>query len=453
MKEIAIEIKDLSKIYVLDDKFKQNFRERISTQGIKSKKIQALSDINLSIAKGDVVGIIGSNGSGKSTLLKIISGITRPSRGTVSIEGRVASILEVGTGFHPELSGRENIYFSSGVLGMTREETAQLENEIIEFSELNDFIDMQVKYYSSGMFMRLAFSVIAHVQADILLLDEVFSVGDAEFKRKSKKKIQELVSQGNKTVLIVSHEMSAITETCNNFVWLKNGQIEGVDKDFNVINAYLRGGIEQRPRTEQVEELEEKRDFDEIEEPKLQLQKNEKLDYQISTIEKNGCVSAVEITSLINEDLGEVLSISVSTPSKTKRIIPSQDICLSCTYLKTSTKNIHPVFILSYQLSNFSVVCNSKFNKQILNINKATQDVGIYSAICTIPKNLLNNGIFGVSLYFLDDKRQECLYLSNPISFEVDYDTSFNSKYTDNGSVNCAVKPMFNWEIKKVKQE
>jgi ABC-type polysaccharide/polyol phosphate transport system ATPase subunit len=216
----AIHISNLGKTYILDEKFKQNFREKIVSNSNQVQIVQALKNINLSIEKGEVVGILGDNGSGKSTLLKLISGITRPSLGTIEIHGKVASILEVGTGFNPELSGRENIYFSGEVLGMKRKELKNLEAKIIAFSEIKDFIDMQVKYYSSGMFMRLAFSVVAHVDADIILLDEVFSVGDASFRRKSEARIKEMANS-EKTVIVVSHDLSSLSKLCSRFVWLE----------------------------------------------------------------------------------------------------------------------------------------------------------------------------------------------------------------------------------------
>jgi lipopolysaccharide transport system ATP-binding protein len=183
----------------------------------------ALKDVNFEIKQGEVVGIIGRNGAGKSTLLKILSRITEPTTGRVSIKGRIASLLEVGTGFHPELTGRENIYLNGAVLGMTRAEVTQKFDEIVAFAEVEQFLDTPVKRYSSGMYMRLAFAVAAHLEPEILVVDEVLAVGDAQFQKKCLGKIREVSSGGGRTVLFVSHNLSAISSLCTQGMLLKNG--------------------------------------------------------------------------------------------------------------------------------------------------------------------------------------------------------------------------------------
>ena len=185
----------------------------------------ALSDINLTICQGERVGIIGHNGAGKSTLLKLISRITAPSAGTISLNGRVASMLEVGTGFHPELTGRENIYMNGAILGMTKAEIDHKMEDIIEFSECRKFIDTPVKRYSSGMYVKLAFAVAAHLDAEIMIMDEVLAVGDVAFQRKCLNKMSQLAIDEGRTVLYVSHNMATIRQLCNRCVVLDHGSL------------------------------------------------------------------------------------------------------------------------------------------------------------------------------------------------------------------------------------
>ena len=184
----------------------------------------ALRNVNFEVKAGDVVGIIGRNGAGKSTLLKILSRITEPTTGRITIEGRVASLLEVGTGFHPELTGRENIFLNGAILGMTKAEIKKKFDEIVAFSEVEKFLDTPVKRYSSGMYMRLAFAVAAHLEPEILIVDEVLAVGDAAFQKKCLGKMQD-VSRGGRTVLFVSHNMQAVVALCNQAVWLQDGTV------------------------------------------------------------------------------------------------------------------------------------------------------------------------------------------------------------------------------------
>jgi len=197
----------------------------------------ALKDISFDVDHGESVGIIGRNGAGKSTLLKILSRITRPSKGQVVLYERVNSLLEIGTGFNTELSGRDNIYLNGSFLGMKKSEIKQKFDEIVDFSGIEEFIDTPVKYYSSGMFVRLAFSVAVHLTPETLLLDEVLSVGDAEFQRKSFSKMQELLSSGS-TIVFVSHNQNAVKEICKRVIWLEKGEIKMDGKSENVVNNY-----------------------------------------------------------------------------------------------------------------------------------------------------------------------------------------------------------------------
>jgi lipopolysaccharide transport system ATP-binding protein len=199
-------------------------RGRPIVAGDTTEEFWALKDVSFEVRRGDVIGIIGRNGAGKSTLLKILSRITEPSEGRVCITGRVASLLEVGTGFHPELTGRENIYLNGAILGMTRAEVKTKFDEIVAFANIQNFLDTPVKRYSSGMYVRLAFAVAAHLEPEILLVDEVLAVGDAEFQKKCLGKISE-VSRCGRTILFVSHNMGSIASLCKKALLLEGGRV------------------------------------------------------------------------------------------------------------------------------------------------------------------------------------------------------------------------------------
>lgn len=197
----------------------------------------ALKDVSFEVNKGEVIGIIGRNGSGKSTLLKIISGLFRPSEGKISVKGRIVPMLELGSGFDPELTGRENVFLNGAILGYTEAFLKEQFDDILEFSELGDFIDMPLKTYSSGMMMRLAFSVATIVQPEILIVDEILAVGDEAFQRKSRAKMLELMGGGT-TVLYVSHSLDQIRELCNRVVWLDHGKVVMRGEAAEVCDAY-----------------------------------------------------------------------------------------------------------------------------------------------------------------------------------------------------------------------
>ncbi len=261
MREIAVQLESLSKLYRLGalqqrhDTLRDaisDFRLRISDltnpnrkskiENEKSEDLWALRDVSFEIQRGEVVGIIGRNGAGKSTLLKILSRITEPTSGYADIHGRVASLLEVGTGFHPELTGRENVYLNGAILGMRRVEIDRKFDEIVAFAEIDRFLDTPVKRYSSGMYVRLAFAVAAHLEPEILLVDEVLAVGDSSFQKKCLNKMQDVGQQG-RTVLFVSHNMPAITRLCERAILLDAGRVLDDGPAHRVVSAYLSSGL------------------------------------------------------------------------------------------------------------------------------------------------------------------------------------------------------------------
>jgi lipopolysaccharide transport system ATP-binding protein len=207
--------------------------------GGRGEEFRALDDVSFEIRTGDIVGIVGGNGAGKSTLLKILSRIVRPSAGTAELHGRLASLLEVGTGFHPELTGRENIYMSGIILGMTRTEVTRRFDDIVVFAGIDRFLDTPIKWYSSGMQTRLGFAVAAHLEAEILLIDEVLAVGDAAFQKKCQAKMREIAVDG-RTVLFISHDMESVKDLCNRAIWLDRGRVRADSADVRkVTDGYL----------------------------------------------------------------------------------------------------------------------------------------------------------------------------------------------------------------------
>ena len=240
MKEdnISIEVKNVTKTFKLYSDKPNTLKERL-VRGRKNKinYKTVLSDISLTINKGETVALIGVNGSGKSTLLKLITRIIYPTSGAIKVNGKVSSLLELGAGFHPDFSGRENIYFNASIFGLTKKEIDDRLDSIIEFSELEEFIDTPIRTYSSGMYMRLAFSVAINVDADIILIDEILAVGDQHFQEKCMDKMLELKKNG-KTIVFVSHSAGAVKFLCDRAIWLKDGEIEMDDKTEDVLKEY-----------------------------------------------------------------------------------------------------------------------------------------------------------------------------------------------------------------------
>jgi len=263
MSDLAIRVGALGKLYKIGrrqeryktlreqivDTFATPFRRLSSavcgqSSAVSDEVVWALKDLSFEVNRGEVIGVIGRNGAGKSTLLKILSRITEPTEGYAEIQGRVASLLEVGTGFHSELTGRENIYLNGAILGMKKAEIERKFDEIIDFAEVEKFIDTPVKHYSSGMYLRLAFAVSAHLEPEILLVDEVLAVGDAAFQKKCLGRMGDVAKQG-RTVFLVSHNMAAITRLSDRVLWLDNGQLQAYGPPEETVARYLASGIQE----------------------------------------------------------------------------------------------------------------------------------------------------------------------------------------------------------------
>ena len=313
-----------------------------------------MKDVNLTVHQGEVVGIIGSNGAGKSTLLKILSRITEPTTGRIAIEGRVGSLLEVGIGFHPELTGRENIYLNGAILGMSKNEIKSKFDEIVGFAEIGQFLDTPVKRYSSGMYVRLAFAVAAHLDTEILIVDEVLAVGDAAFQKKCMGKMQD-VSEGGRTVLFVSHNMTAIRDLCNRAIWLKSGIILNDGEAKEVVLKYLHESSNSV--------------LEQIWPDAETAPGNDKVRIRLARLTPKECTTG----------------ITVLTP-----------LYLEFEYWNyVSGANLN----LSLHLYNIESVC--VFNSSCVADN---YPVGLIRGICNIPGGLLNDGTYKIMIMIVQDQ-------------------------------------------------
>lgn len=375
-------------------------------QGDTLEEVWALKDVGFEIRRGEAVGIIGRNGAGKSTLLKILSRITEPSAGRITIKGRVTSLLEVGTGFHPELSGRENIYLNGTILGMTRSEIKQKFDEIVAFAEVEKYLDTPVKRYSSGMYVRLAFAVAAHLEPEILVVDEVLAVGDAQFQKKCLGRMEDVGKEG-RTVLFVSHNMATISSLCQRGILLDAGKLVNIGKTADVILSYYSQGSAS-PAT---------------------------FDYTISG-KLMGDEYAILLAGSVVSTKGDIQTeVAITQPFKIvmKYQIRNKSRC-AC------VPNFH------FFSSNGSYVFVSSPSKMI------NHSPGIYEAICNIPGNFLNEGTYfvglalttypGTKVHFFD-KHALSFHIRDPI---INVKTRGGSDYA--GPLPGVIRPLLEWQIK-----
>lgn len=295
---------------VLANRVKNLFKSKQS-EGLM-EEFWALKDLSFKINKGDRVGVIGRNGAGKSTLLKLLSRISEPSSGRITIKGRVASLLEVGTGFHPELTGRENIYLNGAILGMTRSEIKSKFDEIVEFAEVERFLDTPVKRYSSGMYVRLAFAVAAHLEPEILIVDEVLAVGDVQFQNKCLGKMDDVSKKDGRTVIFVSHNMNAIRTLCNRGILLKKGKIVIDGSVEDVINDYMMENESTKSNIYTIEKNSVNPYFKAVELITPKIQYNEDVKFNISI--ESGISTQLGIEVEVHDERGQRISYSSTSP-------------------------------------------------------------------------------------------------------------------------------------------
>jgi lipopolysaccharide transport system ATP-binding protein len=366
----------------------------------KTDTFWALQDINFDIYEGECVGIIGRNGAGKSTLLKILSQITPPTKGHIKARGRIASLLEVGTGFHPELTGRENVYLNGSILGLKRSEINAKFDEIIDFSGIGKFLDTPLKHYSSGMKLRLAFSVAAHLEPEILLIDEVLAVGDAEFQKKCLGKMDE-VSKSGRTVLFVSHNLGAVKQLCTRGIFLKNGQLHFENNINKVIDEYLN----------------------------------------LNNLENKQGIKKWNLENAPGEEL-KLLEVKLSNLSgdiKTD-FTTDETIVLAIKYkLITDLTNMR--FNFSLLTNDDQILFFTSTHKQEPN----WKQTGNYNISIKIPSNLLNTGSYKIQLQAGCPYVKEVLKKITCLSFQA---TKIKSKSTDvEEKLPGFFAPILNWEI------
>lgn len=381
----------MHKIRGKEDPYEKITGENSREEKGNSNYVWALKDINFDVKQGEVLGIIGRNGAGKSTLLKILSKVTAPTKGTIKIRGRIASLLEVGTGFHPELTGRENIFLNGAILGMSKSEIRSKFDEIVAFSGVEKYIDTPVKRYSSGMYVRLAFAVAAHLEPEILIVDEVLAVGDAEFQKKCLGKMKDVSNQG-RTVIFVSHNLVAVKSLCKRGILMERGGITFMGSADETVEHYMK----------------------------------------VNAAQLNPSISFSNPDIAIGNELIKIKSVYVepSTPYIT------DEISIHFSFWNFSED---PSIFLAFDLIDLheEVVFGSGFKFE-------TGHDNLYQGTCIIPADLMNDGVYSIHLYFNSSEMRPFFQVSSIISFEV-VDRERNYAYF--GRINGAVRPKLKWIV------
>lgn len=389
-------------------------RGEINDREIKGSDhyVWSLNDISFDVNEGDVLGVIGRNGAGKSTLLKILSRVTAPSKGQIKIKGRISSLLEVGTGFHPELTGKENIYLNGAILGMRKSEIKRKMDEIIAFAGVEKYIDTPVKRYSSGMYVRLAFAVAAHLENEVLIVDEVLAVGDAEFQERCLGKMKDVSKQG-RTVVFVSHNMSSVKDLCKTGLLLESGKLSYYGNVDDALSKYLnRGGdishISELNKTE-IEILKEgvfSKTAPTFSINRLYLSSNNEI--------KNQFFSNENITVGIDLDVNEDI----------------HELCVACKILDDKFNEI--------------LVTSNLDNDSELSISRNKFTVGNYHLKCNIPNNLLATNKYFLSFEVIN-KKNEHVYINNALAFNVVFSFYNNESYFS--FEKSLLRPKFVWNL------
>jgi lipopolysaccharide transport system ATP-binding protein len=406
----VIKAENLSKRYVLGSRQPYSFREMLTGlfdrgSDDANRVLWALNDVSFSVNEGETLGLIGHNGAGKSTLLKILSRITRPTAGTATIRGRVGSLLEVGTGFHSELSGRENIYLNGAILGMKRTEIDRKFDEIVAFSEIEAFLDTPVKHYSSGMYMRLAFSVAAHLDPEVLIVDEVLAVGDVGFQNKCLRKMRS-VGESGRTVIFVSHDMQSITRLCRRVIWLKDGRLESDGEAKHIVGDYLHE--QSRVGAERVWDGGEAKPGNEI--VKLRA---------VRVRDEKGAIAS---------------SIDIRTPVSIE--------------IEYEVMQRGKVFVPSVQFNNEQGVCIFASYDWNSEWRRAERVPGLYTSHVNVPGNFLSEGTVFVSVGAATYRPHEIHFTErDAVTFNViDSPEGDGARGDLTGSMPGVVRPVLNWK-------
>jgi len=391
MSDIAIKVDNLGKLYRLgevgtgtlshdlnrwvarmrgkEDPFAKIGESNDRTQKGESDYVWALQDVNFEVKKGEVLGIIGRNGAGKSTLLKLLSKVTKPTTGHIKVNGRIASLLEVGTGFHPEMTGRENIYLNGAIMGMTKKEISSKFDEIVDFAGVERYVDTPVKRYSSGMYVRLAFAVAAHLEPEILIVDEVLAVGDAEFQKRCLGKMKDVSVNDGRTVLFVSHNLPAVNQLCNRVLYLKHGRFDAIGDTDEMLSKYKKDVVIQ------------------------------------------------DDTSLLRfeNDYAKILDFRAYTNDNRENFNLDDEICISMTF---ECKKENKSLALSFNVYNDEDLL--MFEAFVPFANESDSQMRTYNIVLKIPAFTLNSGEYYISLIMGEDQRDLVLMLDKFFRLQVE---------------------------------
>lgn len=428
----AIEVKELTKTFNSVDKKNQSEAE-----------IVAIKSISFSATRGKVFGIIGENGSGKSTLLKLLSGILKPSAGEIKTRGRVASVLDIGSGFHPDLSGYENIFMAGALLGMSTQEIEGCYDEIVRFSGIKKSMHSPIKYYSSGMYMRLAFSVFSHLPTDILLLDEVLSVGDAAFAMQAAERMKDLKVQ-NKTIVLASHDLNAVKELCDDCLVLEGGKkiYHGTVSDavITYVERSVQTYIDNIEVKEPVVENSAKEVKDENAEEILAIENqpepvNEEIEETIKP--------ALRYRNVLNGN-EHISSLSLNISAKGKEDFESADeLIIQISFSKGSTLPVTLGLVFAANL------ITPLFTSAPTLTQKGSPEfyinAGVYNITCVIPAFTFNHGIFGLDVFFIGKGGIEIMHFRNALIFSVHYNERYLEQYNYNGKFPGGMLQPLSW--------
>lgn len=420
MSDIAIKVENLGKLYRLGEvgtgtlshdlnrwfakiRGKEDPFAKIGEANDRSTKgdsnyVWALQDINFEVKKGEVLGIIGRNGAGKSTLLKLLSKVTKPTTGNIKVQGRIASLLEVGTGFHPEMTGRENIYLNGAIMGMTKREIASKFDEIVDFAGVERYVDTPVKRYSSGMYVRLAFAVAAHLEPEILIVDEVLAVGDAEFQKKCLGKMKDVSVNDGRTVLFVSHNMASVKSLCTQGLVMEHGGLKLNSTVDEAVSYYLSGDVD----------VLNKKKFDST---------YDHLKFKLNEISLNN-------SGYTNDSpLNEALPIELHTNIVVKSRQPER-------------------YQITYHLYN--EIGEALFSFSSIQANKEMHE-GLNRLVCTFPSAFFQSGQYYLTLFIVEDKREAIFVEKDIIAFTVIDGSREIGVYQ--GREPGYIKPKFDWNF------
>ncbi len=418
-KDLALSVRGLSKSYSIAHNDQKHstmgeallHRAKNPFQRTQKETFWALKGVEFDIQKGDVVGIIGRNGAGKSTLLKILSQITEPTEGEIRLYGRVGSLLEVGTGFHPELTGRENIYLNGAILGMRKSEIQRQFDAIVEFAEVERFLDTPVKRYSSGMYVRLAFAVAAHLSPDILIVDEVLAVGDANFQKKCLGKMHEVAEEQGRSVLFVSHNMGSLASLCSRAILLVGGRVHSQGTTSDVISEYIALGRDDAGER--------------IWATPQEAPGNEKVRLHAVRIVSKGAITA-------DTDISEEVEIQVDFWN----FKAGAEISASIHLLTSGGIEI----LASGNIPSANLIRDDWFGKPY--------PTGLYRSTCVLPGNFLNDGGYSISAFLLTDVSNVEVIAREAVSFKAHDTGSMRQEFS--GEWLGAIRPRLAWQTQQI---